>query len=247
MRVFALTLGTCLLLTSFVARGQSDAKLTFLNRQLEQAKDPRARAQAALLLGQTEEPLVRAALCQAATDSSELVRAAVAQALATLAEPDGLGCLDSLALDAHADVRAAASSARARLEAERNRPTRYYVSLLRPQVDSPLANELANLADARMRRALRLRGGRLAPSQEKAAEARRVIRSASLKGFALRPSLRSLPQGGVELKILCLTYPEQAIRGEVRVKASGASEAELVRALAERAVSETAETLEWMP
>ena len=80
-----------LLLLATPALAQVDARVAFLTKQLEKGKDPRARSQAALVLGATEEPEAVHPLCTGLEDPSEVVRAAAAKGLATLKESSEIG------------------------------------------------------------------------------------------------------------------------------------------------------------
>src|SRR5215218_4816529 len=71
------------LLAPSAALAQVDGRIAYLSRQLERGKDPRVRAQSALVLGATEDPDALAPLCKALADPSELVRAAAARSLGT--------------------------------------------------------------------------------------------------------------------------------------------------------------------
>src|SRR5208283_4273847 len=82
-----------LLLAASGASADADARWAFLVRQLTTAQDPRARVQAALTLGATEDPSALAPLCKALGDPEPLVRAAVARSLPSLHDAAALDCL----------------------------------------------------------------------------------------------------------------------------------------------------------
>lgn len=231
---------------SSTAHGQADARVAYLTRQLEKGKDPRVRAQSALVLGATEDPEAREPLCRALKDASELVRAAAAKSLSRLSEVQALGCLKPHAKDAHPEARAAIVEAVRSLEAIKNRPPRFYL-LFTGVTDrtSSLSPELIHLAENRLKRKLSSEGAFLAPANDSKAAAKSLQKQRRIKGYRLSAEVHAVPGGGLRLALLCMTYPEQSILGQVDVKAAGAKPADLLRALAPKAVEEAAATFEW--
>jgi hypothetical protein len=71
-----------------------------------------------------------------------------------------------------------------------------------------------------------------------------VLQAQRLQGFVLVPELQAVGDKGMRMKLLCLSYPEQNLLGEIEVRASGGKPADLVKALAPRAVSEVAALFE---
>lgn len=100
------TLAVIVLLLAPIAAAQGDARMVFLTKQLSGSKDPRARAQTALVLGASKDPLAVAPLCAALKDPEPLVRNAVARALGDLKNPSAAGCLKEARADADPDVKA---------------------------------------------------------------------------------------------------------------------------------------------
>src|SRR5512132_3826983 len=101
------TLALIAFLFAPVAAAQGNARIEFLTKQLNSAKDPRARVQVALGLGATKDPAAVAPLCTAIKDSDPVVRSAVARALGDLRNAKAVPCLDGAKNDSDADVKAA--------------------------------------------------------------------------------------------------------------------------------------------
>ncbi|MCE9667351.1 HEAT repeat domain-containing protein [Myxococcus stipitatus] len=235
-----------LLLVPLVALGQGDTRIAFLGRQLQQGKDPRSRSQAALVLGATEDPEAVAPLCGALKDPSELVRAAVAKSLAKLQEAAALPCLEAHKADADATVQAAVQEAVGALKAYQSRPPRFYIVLdaLKDGTRS-LPAELVKATEARLRSRLVRRGAMLAPAKESKAAAKGTLKKLGVHGYRITAEVHALEGGGLRVAIVCMSYPEQSLLGQVDVKAAGAQPADLLKALVPKAVEEAAETFEW--
>lgn len=105
--------------------------------------------------------------------------------------------------------------------------------------------EVVQLVDEQLRAKVAAMGGTLAPKGEKPKAAKALIRKTKARGYELLAELSSLPNGGLRLSLLCFTYPDRALMGEVTVKASGAKPKDLVKALAPKVIEEAAETFEW--
>ena len=234
------------LLAPSVALAQADGRIAYLSRQLERGKDPRVRVQAALVLGATEDPAALTPLCNALGDGSELVRAAAARSLGTLGEVSGLDCLEKRARDADAEAQQAREETVRQLKALRDRPPRFYLAFSGlTDKSGQLDAALTQLAEGRLRRKLAAAGALLAPPDESRAGAKSVLKQRRLKGYRLSAEVHPGPGGGLRLALVCMTYPEQSLLGQVEVKASGAKPADLLKALAPRAVDEAAQTFEW--
>ena len=229
-----------------VALAQPDARVAYLGRQLEKGKDPRVRAQSALVLGATEDPEARFPLCRALLDASELVRAAAAKALVRLEDPGALDCLTPRLSDPHPDARSAIAESVRALRAIKARPSTFYL-LFTGVVDrtGSLTPEQIALAAQRLQRKLAAHGAWLAPANDSKAAAKSVQKQRHIKGYRLSAEVHPGEGGGLRLALVCMTYPEQSILGQVEVKASGAKPADLLRALAPRAIDEAAATFEW--
>lgn len=234
-----------LVLLAGPALAQADARVAFLTRQLEKGKDPRARSQAALVLGATDEPEAVTPLCGALKDTSEVVRAAAAKGLATLKELSALDCLKAHK-EEDAATLAAVREAIQSLEELKSRPPRIYVDLeeLKDKTGT-LPPELVKATQERLKRRLVQSGALLAPPKEPKKAAKSVLKKHGIAGYRLSTEIRSTEEGGLRLVIVCLTYPDLALRGQVDVQATGAEPPDLLKALAPKAVEEVAATLEW--
>jgi HEAT repeats len=235
-----------LLLASGVAAADADARWSFLVRQLASAQDPRARVQAAMALGATEEASALAPLCAALRDSDPLVRAAVAKSLPSLHEPGALDCLLAHGQDADPLARAEVAQAVASVRALAERSPRISVAVL-PVADAsdpPADPALLALARTRLQNRLRWMGAEVASEPEDRSVARAAMTRAQLRGFQLRTRL--VHRGSeVSLTVVCLTYPEQEVLGEVTGRATGGRPEDAVRALVPRLLQDLAATFEW--
>lgn len=235
-----------LLLAPCAALAQGDTRLAFLGRQLQQGKDPRTRSQAALVLGATEDPEAVPLLCGSLKDASELVRAAAAKSLAKLLEPSALGCLQAHKGEADAAAKAAVEGAVTALKEYQARPPRFYVSMetLKDRTGK-LPADLVKATEARLRSRLVRSGGMVAPAKESKAAAKGALKKLGVPGFRITPEIRATESGGLQVAIVCLTYPELSLMGQVEVNAGGAQPGDLLKALVPKAVEEAAETFEW--
>lgn len=238
----ALALGT-------VVGGYSQAATTraaYLTRQLEASRDARVRAQAAVMLGALNDPSVSSALCAGLSDLEPSVRSASATGLAKLQELSSIPCLEAHKKDTSPEVAHEVQRTLKLLLALRDRKPELYIAIEPISVrDAKLSHEMLQLADNRMRAKLASMGTLFAPAGESQASAKQTILKRRLKAYMLMPSFVSLPNGGLQLKVLCLTYPEKAILGEVNVKAAGGGSDDLIRAIAPKVIEEVAETFDW--
>ncbi|GEN06408.1 hypothetical protein MFU01_14450 [Myxococcus fulvus] len=245
MRLPALSL-LLLLLAPGATLAQGDTRLAFLGRQLQQGKDPRSRSQAALVLGATEDPEAVAVLCPGLKDASELVRAAVAKSLAKLLESSALPCLEAHKDEADAAVQAAVREAVSALKEYQARPARLYIAMEgMKDLTRSLPPELVKATEARLRSRLVRRGAVLAPAKETKAQAKGALKKLGVRGFRITPEVHPMEGGGLRVAIVCMTYPDLSLLGQVDVKAGGAQPADLLKALVPRAVEDAAETFEW--
>ncbi|NMO14718.1 HEAT repeat domain-containing protein [Pyxidicoccus fallax] len=235
-----------LFLAPCAALAQGDSRLAFLGRQLQQGKDPRTRSQAALVLGATEDPQAVPLLCGGLKDASELVRAAAAKSLAKLMEPSALGCLQAHKGEADAAVKTAVSEAVDALKAYQSRPPRLYLAMdgLKDRTGK-LPADLVKATEARLRSRLVRRGAQLAPVKESKAAAKGALKKLGVQGFRITPEIQATESGGLRVAIVCMTYPDLSLMGQVEVNAAGAEPADLLKALVPKAVEEAAETFEW--
>ncbi len=228
------------------AAADADARWTFLVRQLTNAQDPRARVQAALTLGATEDVTALAPLCAALSDAEALVRAAVARSLPNLHDPRALDCLLAHGEDSDALARGEVARAVATLRAGQERRPRVYVAVAEVVDDSDPPAEASFLTLARTRLVSRLQwmGAQVAPQTEDRAAVRANLSQAQLHGFQIRTRL-ARKGSEVAVVMVCLTYPDQEVLGEVTGKASGGRPEDALRALVPRLLQDLASTFDW--
>ncbi len=235
-----------LVATGFLLLGAAapDGRLEFARGQLTAAKDPRVRAQAALVLAAVKSPQAVPLLCEALSDASPLVRAAVARALGSVGGALALGCLRQHR-EADPSARAEVSAALASLEAKA-RP-RIYVSLgtIQSWAGDP-GSGAAAAAERELYAALaKTEGVLVAPKGETREAANEVIRRGSLRAYQFSVSLKAEPGGVVSMDVLFLRYPDRTMLEEVELGAQGGDPETLIRLLAPRAVERAAKMLEW--
>lgn len=235
-----------LLLASGGASADADARWSFLVRQLAQAQDPRARVLAAVALAATEDASALGPLCTALADPDPLVRAAAAKSLPSLREAAALDCLQGHGEDADPLARSEVARAAASVRALGARIPRVSVAVLPVSDASDPPTDAALLALLRSRLVSRLRwmGAEVAPEAGDPGPARAAVARSQLRGFQLRPRLA---QRGAEVSVavVCLTYPEQEVLGEVTGRATGGRPEDAVRALVPRLLQDLAATFEW--
>jgi HEAT repeats len=237
---------TLVLLVAQPAAADGDARLAFLVRQLTTARDPRARVQAALSLGTTEEASALVPLCTALTDQDPLVRATAARSLPNLRDPHALDCLLAHGEDSDALAREEVARAMTTLRATRERRPHVYVAVTEVVDDSnpPADAFLLTLARTRLVSRLLWMGAQVAPEAENREAARASLAKGQLQGFQIRTRLA---QRGSEVGVVmaCLSYPDQQVLGEVTGKASGGRPEDALRALLPRLLQDLAATFEW--
>lgn len=235
-RIWALACVTIAAL-AFAATAFADARTDYLVRMLRTAPMFRVRAQAAISLGAVRtEPAVIDALSDALEDQHPAVRAAAAAALERHGDPSVLPALRRLSRDRESAVRSAASRAIAALErVERSQPrtrpvptrgaaepstdARFYVAVGRPgtKVRGISRESLDALRDFITRQTSAIPGVEVAPQNERAPAADRVLRSRGLVGYYLDASIVEVeerPGGGVRARVSVVvqTYPDRNIR-----------------------------------
>lgn len=225
-------------------RAEPDARIAYLTRQLKTGRDARVRAQAALVLGKSGRADALHPLCTGLEDESEVVRSAAARGLEQLGELDAIRCLAPARTDPSAEVKVAVAHALAELQAVRDRRPHFYVLLHPVKVSASVEPELGELTEQRLKHHLQMLGTRWAPAGESRSAARAVLKRERLRGFVLQSELLGAGGSSMRLRLLCMSYPEKNLLGEVEVKAAGGRPQDLVRALAPRAVSEAAEIFE---
>jgi hypothetical protein len=233
-----------LVLTAIAPRGAvaQDARVTLLARQLDGAKDPRLRAQTAVVLGGTGSPLAAVPLCKVLKDPEVIVRTAAANALGDLRAPETQACLKAAEQDNDSGVKAAVTRALAQGFVNQGS---LYVNL-EPIVDKVggLPPDIVALTDKLMRDKLKAIGAGFSPKGEDKKSATSLVRNRKLKGYSLR--LQMLPNGaGLKIEMLVMTYPDNNLQGTFNVKAAGAKHESLLKVMVPRIVDDAAAELEW--
>jgi hypothetical protein len=85
----------------------------------------------------------------------------------------------------------------------------------------------------------------LAPVKESKAAAKGTLKKLGVPGYRITPEIQATESGGLRVHIVCLTYPELSLMGQVDVNAAGAQPGDLLKALVPKVVEEAAETFEW--
>ena len=209
--------------------------MSFLAKQLDTAKDPRLKVNAATTLGKTGNPTASDPLCRALRDAEAIVRAAAANALGELRTPTGVKCLTAAQGDSDGSVKSAVARA---LAAGAVAPGTLYVNI-QPIGDkgANLPPDMVALADRLLRDKFKTLNAGVAPPNEEKKAAQNLVRSRQLKGFQVQVNL--LPHGaGLKVEMLVMTYPEQELKGTFSVKASGAKHEALLKAMVPRVVDD---------
>jgi len=110
--------------------------------------------------------------------------------------------------------------------------------------DPPADAALLSLAHARLVSRLRWMGAQVAPEPEDRTAVRATLATAQLQGFQIRTRLA---RKGAEVAVVmvCLSYPDQQVLGEVAGRASGGRPEDALRALVPRLLQDLATTFEW--
>lgn len=228
----------------------SSAKLAFATRQLERSEsEPRLRVSAALLLGAMHDPAAVKPLCGALSDASPVVRSAAAKALGQLGEAGGLDCLKARLPQETGEVQTAIQHAIEALGGGAPPPAvkpALYISMA-PIADktSTLSADIIKAAEDGLKTKLASMGGMFAPPDETKKDAKKVLAAKRLKGFYIKVELDRSAAGELKMNLICFTYPDRSLLGEVNVKGSGAQPAAIIRKLAPAAIEEAAETFDW--
>ena len=246
MRCVPLLSLVLLCVVSSSARAQLDARTASLSRQLGEGQAPEARSRAAAGLGASDDPDAVRPLCEGLKDTSEQVRLASAQALGVLKEVAGLDCLKARKGESDAAARAAIQTSMQALQALKARAPRVYVQVAQVKDRSgKLPADVLRFAEARMRRKLTQMGAWIAPARENKAAAQGVLRKHGVRGYLLQVALDETESGGMLVSMVCISYPDQALLGDVELKGGGAKPEELLKVLAPRIIEEAADTFEW--
>jgi len=224
--------------------------------------DFRVRTNAALALGASHDAAALAPLCQGLADPSDVVRQAVAAALARLANAGGLGCLRArLDVEPNAAVKVQIQRTIDALGAGSPGPgtdfvpknvanARFYVAISsianrtgRPQgdIDKVVLGAVRGKLDA-------LGNMQIAPIKEAPDAARAAISKRKMKGYYLEVAVEKFDYADgnlrVRVKVAVFDYPGKNLRGEVPAgltqtgvsPGDRAAEDNLMRMAAERAV-----------
>ena len=105
----------------------------------------------------------------------------------------------------------------------------------------PLGEALCGEARTRLVKRLTWSGAR----SDGVESAPKVKAKRGTPAFLLQPTLLRGDGGALVMAAVCLTWPSKQILGEVRVKGSGGTPLDLVRALVPRLIQDAASTFEW--
>lgn len=244
MRPSALLLLVLISLPGWAA--EVDPRIAYLSRQLRTGQDVRVRAQAALVLGKSEAAAALAPLCDGLKDESDVVRGASARALGELGNLEAIGCLRAGIADrgTGSSARQAMERSAVALETLRDQPARLYIAMRPFKAQGGVDPEMAVIAEARLKQQLTKMGTRWAPAEEPKAAAMRVLAQEQLQGFVVMPELLPHGDGGLRIKVVCLSYPDERLLGQVESKAKGGRPADLVKALVPHAAKQMAAIFE---
>lgn len=229
-----------------VAAHAEDARVQLLIKQLASTKDPRVKAQTALLLGRTGSEEAVPPLCGLVKDPESVVRSAAASSLGEIRTDAAVACVKA-AMAAESDTGVKAAMEKATQGGAVAAGALYLqVEPVQDKVGD-LPNDLVQLAEKTMREKLtNTYGAAFAPPNEDKKSAATLIRAKKLKGFQLRMQL--LPGSsdkGLKVEMLIMTYPEQALKGTWNVKAAGGKPESLIKAMVPRVLDDAAGDLEW--
>lgn len=223
----------------------SGQPLEFLARQLVEAKDARARAQAAIMLGDSDDPLAASPLCSALYDASSLVKTSAIHSLRKLGTPRAQECLTQHRNDPDPEVQAENAKALARLGPLPGQARSVlYVLLSAAAVGPGDSKALSKLTRDELGRRLRNMANILAPEHEDKAHALALMRANDLKAVDLRATATRTATG-LTLRVQCFSFPEKQPVGELTVSAAGDKSEELLSALAPRVLEGLFQTCHW--
>ncbi len=209
-----------------------DPRSSYLIKLLQSSSQFRVRAQAAISLSTLAgSPGVVAALSDALRDPHPAVRAAAATSLGRVGDKRSIAALKALERDPEEPVRTAAQAALSKLDAAQPRapepapaptpagPALYYVAVAAPATRVPNVNRqtLDQARDYIKQKIAQMQGVVLAPDAESPAEAARVLKRKSLKGFYLDSAITSVekkPDGAtrIAVSVIVATYPGRDMR-----------------------------------
>lgn len=229
-----------------LALAQADARVAALGQQLASGKDPHARSKAAEGLGASDSPEAVKPLCAGLDDASESVRGAAARALEKLREVSALDCLQAHQAEVDAATKTAIrESIRALADFKARAPSLYVAFDGVKDRTGALPPELVRLTEQWFSRRLVQSGAQLAPRGETKAAASGVLKKRGISGYRLVAEVHPMGADGLRITVVCMSYPELTLLGQVEVKASGGKPVDLLKALVPRAVEEAADAFEW--
>ena len=210
---------------------RADGRTEFLIARLS-SDDFRVRTNAALALGATNDEAAVEPLCGALTDSSEVVRQAVAVAMKRLLKPSSLTCLkDRLTSESVDAVKLQITRAVEAIEAAGGGGTptapanvanaKFYVAIspITNNTGRPQADIDAQVIPAIQAKLASIGGFQLAPPNETPTAARAVMSKRKLKGYYLSVSVDKFDYSDgnlrVRVKVAVFDYPGKNLRGEV--------------------------------
>lgn len=196
-----------------------------LVNQLRAGRDFRVRTQAALALGATKSPRAVSPLCGGLRDPNRTVRAASAAALGKLGQRGGTDCLKArLEVESSSVVKASIRKSLVRLSgSEINEDTKFYLSIEKAKSDLEKPEVADTIRAAMVRSARSLKGYAVAPQDETAAEAKKLLnKHPKVKGFYLAPKLAKPSYAGgnlsVRINVAMFRYPDKTLIGEFSVR-----------------------------
>jgi hypothetical protein len=230
------------------ALAEAQSPIDFPSKTLATAKDSRNRANAAILLGQSRNPLAVPPLCKGLNDPEPIVRVASAKALGELGESTGTPCLEKQKGDSDDDVRFAVKRSLEMLVISAAlKPGGMYVLMELNDETGRLSASDTKLAVDLMHKKLASIGAAVGPQPYDPKIEGALIRSKKLKGWLLKVKVQPYSTG-MKMDLLALTYPDNAIKGNVSVKtATAAKPAALIQAMSPKLIDEAADEFEWTP
>lgn len=125
-------------------------------------------------------------------------------------------------------------------------PGGLYVALKPLDAAPTLPPTAGPLAEKELHDKLAAFGAAFAPAEEDKKAAIGVIKAKSLKGYQLKLALTpGANEKALEVNLLVMSYPEQALKGNWSVKASGGKQDKLIHAMVWRVVDDAAGDLDW--
>lgn len=125
-------------------------------------------------------------------------------------------------------------------------PGGLYVSVVPLEAAATLPPTAGPLAEKELHDKLAAFGVAFAPDQEDKKAAVGVIKTKGLKGYQLKLALTpGANEKALEVNLLVMSYPEQALKGNWSVKASGGKQEKLIHAMVWRVVDDAAGDLDW--